>query len=120
MHIIILLIFKQHSLFEMKEKNKNILMNFKINFFSALLIWLIALYTIMSETRCYIALSKVTKDLLKDLHEYDFAKIFNSTHFSCDKGNKILDMGKLNDDFCDCQDGSDENSKIVITYILFL
>ena len=33
----------------------------------------------------------------------------NSTHFSCDNNTKIYPIEKLNDDFCDCEDGSDEN-----------
>jgi len=40
-----------------------------------------------------------------------FVKNFNNTHFTCDKGNNILDYERLNDDSCDCEDGSDENSK---------
>ena len=38
-----------------------------------------------------------------------FINMINSTHFSCDKNTKILPKEKLNDDFCDCEDGSDEN-----------
>ena len=33
----------------------------------------------------------------------------NSTHFSCDNNKKIFSLEKFNDDFCDCEDGSDEN-----------
>ena len=33
----------------------------------------------------------------------------NSTHFSCDNNTKIFPLEKFNDDFCDCDDGSDEN-----------
>ena len=33
----------------------------------------------------------------------------NSTHFSCDNNTKIFPLEKFNDDFCDCEDGSDEN-----------
>ena len=33
----------------------------------------------------------------------------NSTHFSCDNNTKILTIDKFNDDYCDCEDGSDEN-----------
>ena len=35
--------------------------------------------------------------------------LINSTHFSCDNQNKILSLEKLNDNYCDCEDGSDEN-----------
>ncbi len=38
-------------------------------------------------------------------------KVLNKTHFSCDENN-ILKISAYNDDFCDCKDGSDENSKI--------
>jgi hypothetical protein len=37
-------------------------------------------------------------------------KVINQTFFSCD-GNKTFSMDKFNDNFCDCDDGSDENSK---------
>ena len=33
----------------------------------------------------------------------------NSTHFSCDNNQKILTLDKFNDNYCDCEDGSDEN-----------
>ena len=33
----------------------------------------------------------------------------NSTHFSCDNNTKIFPLEKFNDNFCDCEDGSDEN-----------
>lgn len=33
----------------------------------------------------------------------------NSTHFSCDSNRKILPLEKFNDNYCDCEDGSDEN-----------
>jgi hypothetical protein len=32
----------------------------------------------------------------------------NRTHFICDT-NKTLHMNNFNDDFCDCDDGTDEN-----------
>ena len=32
----------------------------------------------------------------------------NGTHFICD-GNKTLLMNNFNDDYCDCDDGTDEN-----------
>ncbi len=40
-----------------------------------------------------------------------FINVLNKTHFSCDD-KKILKMKQFNDDFCDCEDGSDENSTI--------
>ena len=46
-------------------------------------------------------------------NEYDSNQIYingiNTTHFSCDNGKKILSFEKLNDNYCDCEDGSDEN-----------
>ena len=33
----------------------------------------------------------------------------NSTHFVCDNNTKILPLEKFNDNYCDCEDGSDEN-----------
>jgi len=65
--------------------------------------------------KCDISISKLNKDLLKDFENYKLANFINKTHFSCDNGNNILTLDKFNDDFCDCQDGSDENSK---NYIL--
>lgn len=73
----------------------------------ALLVLLNFLYLFM----CDVSISKLNKDVLKDFENYKFAKIFNETHFSCDDGQKIFDLNKFNDDFCDCKDGSDENSK---------
>jgi protein kinase C substrate 80K-H len=32
----------------------------------------------------------------------------NSTHFTCDK-NRTLHINNINDNYCDCDDGSDEN-----------
>ncbi len=45
--------------------------------------------------------------------EINYIKLLNKTHFSCDE-NKILKMNQFNDDFCDCEDGSDENSKLLL------
>ncbi len=39
-----------------------------------------------------------------------YIKTLNKTHFYCDNEQKILSINKFNDDFCDCNDGSDENS----------
>ena len=38
-----------------------------------------------------------------------FINKINSTHFSCDNGDVVLPLSSLNDDYCDCNDGSDEN-----------
>jgi hypothetical protein len=58
---------------------------------------------ILSSFICYILLTKS--------NEVKQIKVLNKTHFSCDE-NKILKISAYNDDFCDCEDGSDENSKI--------
>ena len=46
-------------------------------------------------------------------HSLSFNQTFinkiNSTHFSCDNGDVVLPLSSLNDDYCDCNDGSDEN-----------
>ncbi len=60
---------------------------------------------------CDVTISKLNKDVLKDFENYKIAHFINKTHFSCDDGNNILHLNKFNDDFCDCKDGSDENSK---------
>jgi hypothetical protein len=39
-----------------------------------------------------------------------YINMINKTHFDCDQGKNILHINKFNDDFCDCQDGRDENS----------
>lgn len=59
---------------------------------------------------CDISISKLNKDVLKDFEMLKLATFLNDTHFSCDNGENILDLDKFNDDFCDCKDGSDENS----------
>ena len=45
--------------------------------------------------------------------DFNSSQIFitkiNSSHFSCDNNTKIFPFEKFNDDFCDCEDGSDEN-----------
>ena len=38
-----------------------------------------------------------------------YINTINSSHFSCDNNKKILSFEKLNDNYCDCEDGSDEN-----------
>ena len=48
--------------------------------------------------------------LQKDFNsEQIYINRINSTHFSCDNNSKIFPLEKYNDDFCDCEDGSDEN-----------
>jgi hypothetical protein len=37
--------------------------------------------------------------------------LFNKTHFTCDDGRKFFHFSKLNDDYCDCSDGTDESSR---------
>jgi len=34
--------------------------------------------------------------------------LYKGTEFKCKDGSKILTINKLNDDYCDCNDGSDE------------
>jgi len=80
----------------------------------ALLFMLNIIYTFM----CDISISKLNKDVLKDFDNYKVAIFLNYTHFSCDNGQNVLDLPKFNDDFCDCKDGSDENSKLS-TFIYF-
>ncbi len=65
---------------------------------------------------CDVSISKLNKDVLKDFENLKIALFLNETHFSCDKGQNILDMNKFNDDFCDCKDGSDENSNNPIMF----
>ena len=43
----------------------------------------------------------------------------NSTHFSCDNNQKILSLDKFNDNYCDCEDGSDENQTNACTNGMF-
>ena len=45
-----------------------------------------------------------------DISKQTYIKTINSTHFSCDNGQKILSLEKVNDNYCDCDDGSDENT----------
>jgi hypothetical protein len=56
--------------------------------------------------------------LLINSNEIKYIKVLNKTHFSCDE-NKILKMSAYNDDFCDCDDGSDENSRINKKRLIF-
>ena len=34
--------------------------------------------------------------------------LYNSKPFKCDNGGKILKQKQINDDYCDCADGTDE------------
>lgn len=68
------------------------------------------LFNIIFSIICDVSISKLNKDVLKDFENYKVANFLNDTHFSCDNGEIILDIDKFNDDFCDCNDGSDENS----------
>lgn len=43
---------------------------------------------------------------VRGIPKYDWSN-YASTHFSCDQGTKI-ERKMFNDDFCDCEDGSDE------------
>lgn len=52
--------------------------------------------------------------LLKQIFTYSdiiHLQKLNDTHFACDGNLTVLDLSKINDDYCDCEDGSDENSK---------
>lgn len=66
-----------------------------------------------------LSISKINKDILIDFEKHHPAKILNSTHFSCDNGTNILNLKNFNDDFCDCQDGADENSNLLIILFVF-
>ena len=61
---------------------------------------------------CDLSISKLNKDILSEFNYYKSANFLNATHFSCDNGTNIFPAKKFNDDFCDCMDGADENSKI--------
>jgi hypothetical protein len=65
---------------------------------------------------CDVSISKLKKDVLKEFENYKVAMVLNDSHFSCDDGENILDLDKFNDDFCDCRDGSDENSNFTIKF----
>lgn len=36
--------------------------------------------------------------------------------FICDNNSKYIDLSKVNDDVCDCEDGSDENCNFAFNY----
>lgn len=63
---------------------------------------------------CWINILPLNTALPKNSMNY--IKILNKTHFSCDDEENILHLSKFNDDYCDCIDGSDENSKIIFFY----
>ncbi len=67
-------------------------MNFSINF-------IFLFYILINNSICH----QIQQTLFKQINE---------THFECDKGKNILEVRKINDDFCDCSDGSDETSII--------
>lgn len=77
------------------------------------------IFLLFKLTLSFISKSKIdeSKNLgINNIFENDYnsnqiyIKKINSTHFSCDNNQKILSLEKLNDDYCDCQDGSDENT----------
>lgn len=88
----------------MKVEKKSLLQKMIKNLIFVFLLNLIFVF------HCDTSISKLTIDVLKDFENYKTANLLNSTHFSCDNGERILDIEKFNDDFCDCKDGSDENS----------
>ena len=96
----------------MKERihNKSILKIIKKNFTPLIL------FIVINSIICDVTISKLNKDVLKDFENYKVAIFLNETHFSCDHGENILDLDKFNDDFCDCKDGSDENSNNSIKF----
>ena len=57
----------------------------------------------------YICL--IHSSTLSDSSGFIFAKVLNETHFSCDNEKNILNLDRINDDSCDCDDGTDENRK---------
>ena len=61
---------------------------------------IISIYIIKSII-CFIPKEEYTKQ--------KFIKIINTTHFSCDNDKHIFPIKNFNDDYCDCDDGSDEN-----------
>ena len=91
-----------------KRKIKRILFNLLILFF----------LNVIAFSKCDISISKLSKDILKDFNNYKVANFINNTHFSCDNGENILELEKFNDDFCDCLDGSDENSNYLLSSLL--
>lgn len=56
------------------------------------------------------SISRLNKDILGEFNNLKKLEVVNITHFSCDNGENILSKNKVNDDFCDCVDGTDENS----------
>ena len=80
------------------------------HFFLSGFIAIIFLY-FTSNCLCEISISKLNQDILSEFNYYKPAIFLNSTHFSCDEGSNIFEIKKFNDDFCDCIDGADENSK---------
>ena len=61
---------------------------------------IISIY-ILKSIICFIPKEEYTKQ--------KFIKIINTTHFSCDNDKHIFPIKNFNDDYCDCDDGSDEN-----------
>ncbi|GLE11325.1 hypothetical protein PINS_up023705 [Pythium insidiosum] len=45
---------------------------------------------------------------LRGLHPNVQRKLASATSFVCDSGSKSLPIDRLNDNYCDCDDGSDE------------
>ena len=48
--------------------------------------------------------------LIYSQEQINYLKVYNKTHYICDE-KKILSIKQINDDYCDCEDGADENSK---------
>ena len=68
-------------------------------------------FSFISKTKIEESNNIALNSLLKD--DYNSNQIYinkiNATHFSCDNNKKILPIEKFNDNYCDCEDGSDEN-----------
>lgn len=87
----------------------------RINIISLLKILLskIVFLLLISFSISHISISKLNKDILREFNNYKPAIFHNSTNFSCDNGSNNLTADKFNDDFCDCEDGADENSNLI-------
>ena len=74
-------------------------------------VYIIYLYKLINELSIYIYIYIISKFCIAGLPLYDVNK-----DFTCLDGSKVIRFSSVNDDYCDCTDGSDEPGWFSVSY----